>query len=64
MVKLQAYTLAMPLDEGMIQVRILSGVPVMCRYQSDLMAPPAKRLIRRFESYSALQDKLMQIMEG
>ena len=27
MVKLRAYTSAMPLDEGMIQVRILSGVP-------------------------------------
>ncbi len=30
MVKLRAYTSAMPLDEGMIQVRILSGVPHPC----------------------------------
>ena len=26
----------------------------MSRYQSDLMAAPAKRLIRRFESYPGL----------
>ena len=28
---------------------------IMSRYQSDLMAAPAKRLIRRFESYPGLQ---------
>ena len=32
-------------------------IKTMSRYQSDLMAAPAKRLIRRFESYPRLQSR-------
>ena len=47
-------------NTGSIPVR---STKFMSRYQSDLMAPPAKRLIRRFESYSGLQIRPISLME-
>ena len=57
MVKLRAYTSAMPLDEGMIQVRILSGVPkVMPLWTNWQSRFSQKEECSRFDSEQGYQN--------